>query len=590
MECFEDLISKDQGRSPLSITLTKDKSLSNIGLTYLDEHGRIGFEMLNPKEQGQKIRHTINPTAEDLHMALEHLCHYYYHRDRVNPNPASIRIGEDQVPFSSKFTIDIFKLEEDCDKDGEEIYVPSGPNLNIQGTGVELTLEQYNDEEDMYAFRITNDTGFDLFPYLFYFDNSNFSITPVYQPEAVSSSALRARGSLMGGYGHHGGVPLHLAFLNDNLRFEEGCLRLYVSTHHVDLSFLEQGAISGSDWKEKAWDSPSEPRNREWSKLNDFWDVITVPVVIRRPPSRIIGIIGSRGNGKNAFLKEWSMSLHDNTTIKPCIRNAFTQEYDIELPESDGDWLALVDLPAFEDNSIDNHASVLKAMTEYFGKLHNNGVPFGPLIWCYNISKHNFTAIDALNLNLIKDIVGPDGFNNVVVLTTYWNKGDAAIDELGASAGNMESIASSLRRYEKRESQLKPLLDGQAEFWRFGELANSAARERILGGAPAGDPMKLVESLSSRVGAQTREADRTWKLAETALREKFRTRLGAAINDKVQEARELGLELDEMEEDDSDRVTVREEKVRAEEDAVRWRKMLEEEFGSGLSYSEYLED
>ena len=58
----------------------------------------------------------------------------------------------------------------------EEIYEPNGPNLNIQGTGVELTVGSHN-EEDMYGVIITNNTAFPVFPYLFYFDSSNFSIS-----------------------------------------------------------------------------------------------------------------------------------------------------------------------------------------------------------------------------------------------------------------------------------------------------------------------------------------------------------------------------------------------------------------------------
>jgi hypothetical protein len=167
MKCFRNLFS--EGRPPLSIAVTKDRSLASIGLTYLDEYDEIGFEMLNPEEQGQKIRHTINAAAADLYEALDHLCHYYYHRDRVNPRLQTF--GQDGVPISSQFTVDMFRLEE---KDG--FYMPCGPNLNIQGIGVQLTVGSHN-EEDNYGFRIINNTDFSVFPCLFYFDSSNFSIS-----------------------------------------------------------------------------------------------------------------------------------------------------------------------------------------------------------------------------------------------------------------------------------------------------------------------------------------------------------------------------------------------------------------------------
>jgi hypothetical protein len=170
MKCFKNLFSETENRPPLSIAVTKDKSLATIGLTCLDQYGEIGFEMLNPEEQGQKIRHTIEATAKDLHGALDHLCKYYCHRNRVNTKPPTI--GDDKTPFSSKFTVEVFKLEET----DEGYYEPVGPYLNVQGTGVQLTVGPH-DEGDNYGFRITNNTKVPVFPYLFYFDNSDFSIS-----------------------------------------------------------------------------------------------------------------------------------------------------------------------------------------------------------------------------------------------------------------------------------------------------------------------------------------------------------------------------------------------------------------------------
>jgi hypothetical protein len=181
MDCFKNLISETEGRLPLSIVVVEDEALASIGLTYLEEYNEIGFKMLNPEEQGQQIRHTICDNAEDLHEALDHLCHYYYHRDRVNTKPQAIG----GVPFSSKFTIDVFTLQEN----DEGIYIPSGPNLNIQGTGLELTVGEHN-EDDMYGFKITNHTNLPVFPYLFYFDSSNFSICTHFSLEAMFQRLL----------------------------------------------------------------------------------------------------------------------------------------------------------------------------------------------------------------------------------------------------------------------------------------------------------------------------------------------------------------------------------------------------------------
>jgi hypothetical protein len=66
-------------------------------------------------------------------------------------------------------------------------------------------------------------------------------------------------------------------------------------------------------------------------------------------------------------LKELSISLYGNTSPKPCFKNAFISEYSIMLPGPDEDILTLVDLPAIEDDDIDNHVSVLRAIVAYLG-------------------------------------------------------------------------------------------------------------------------------------------------------------------------------------------------------------------------------
>lgn len=170
---IEGLMSGPEDRSPLNIVITKDKAFASIGLAYLDERKEIGFELLNPAERRQKICHTIPASATgDLHEALRRLCHYYYHLNRANKSPPSVG-AEDRAPFSSKFAIELIRLKED--EDGKYVERPGG-NVNVAAAGIELVIGPAN-EEDNYGLRIVNNTDFPVFPYLFYFDSSTFSIS-----------------------------------------------------------------------------------------------------------------------------------------------------------------------------------------------------------------------------------------------------------------------------------------------------------------------------------------------------------------------------------------------------------------------------
>ncbi|KAJ2935689.1 hypothetical protein H1R20_g1405, partial [Candolleomyces eurysporus] len=438
----------------------------------------------------------------------------------------------------------------------------------------------------MYGFRIKNNTKFPVFPYLFYFDNSDFSITPIYQPVAVaqpgskelSIPSLPGNKSLAIGYGSAGATPQNLAISNVNLDQEQGHLYLYVSTLPVDLSFLKKGSISEKTRGFKSNPPPTQPA--------PIWGLLTVPVVIKRgdepTPPRMIGIIGSKSNGKSAFLEEVSKSLYGNTiqVLKPSFKNAFIKEYNITLPGPDGESLTLVDLPAFEDSNIYNHVSVLKAIVAYLGTQYQQGRQLSSLIWCYNISKPRFTVVDGDNLNLVKDITGPNAIKNVTVLTTNWNKG-ATVGANVAKPRTMAPVASSLQRYEKAESQLKTLFGTgvtPVTFERFGTFSDPAARKAMLDGASTVDPSELIRFLLSNkeeVLQVQSEACETKKLSGTTAGNRLRAKLELEIQKKRQEVQELIKELEDMAEDDTERKAIQEETVEAGRDILRWKETLE---------------
>lgn len=180
MKCFKDLFIEDAGRTPLVMNRASSKELASVGLTYDPEHQEIGIEILTVEESEQKIRHVIEPNVDELYRAIEHLSSYYSHRERVNSRPPNIGNKGEKVPFASKFALDIFVLtEQDDDEESGGGLVPGGSNLNVPGVGVDLVVGEHNEDDD-YGLLIHNHTDLDVFPYLFSFDSSNFSISKVH--------------------------------------------------------------------------------------------------------------------------------------------------------------------------------------------------------------------------------------------------------------------------------------------------------------------------------------------------------------------------------------------------------------------------
>ncbi|KIM75177.1 hypothetical protein PILCRDRAFT_827595 [Piloderma croceum F 1598] len=101
------------------------------------------------------------------------------------------------------------------------------------------------DHDLFYGLRVTNNSDRHLFPYLVYFDPSDYSIQSWYHPPAeIMAAPLPARlkdsgpSELKVGYGQ--ADEAFQFTLADGISADVGFLRLFVSTTYVDMSVLEQ--------------------------------------------------------------------------------------------------------------------------------------------------------------------------------------------------------------------------------------------------------------------------------------------------------------------------------------------------------------
>jgi hypothetical protein len=122
------------------------------------EDGQVVFNILDPRVTNfglTRIPFHISPKADDVYPVIRAAARYLWHL-RTNKNPA----------FQNKVRIEFKQLMVT-----REIQ-PYGPDLNIDGV-----IDFIVDEKAMYGIRIVNDTAEPLYPYLFYFDNTDLSIS-----------------------------------------------------------------------------------------------------------------------------------------------------------------------------------------------------------------------------------------------------------------------------------------------------------------------------------------------------------------------------------------------------------------------------
>ena len=165
---FQALASELQGTGPNSckISLCEDRKKSRLEIVM--EDNKLVFNILDERvlKYGlSRIPYTIEPDPDDIRPVLRAAAHYYWHLNRTQPN--------NQIQNNVK--VEFYKLKEsdtDFDEAGSPERYPVGDNLCRQDV-IEFSVE----DEAMYGIKIVNTTPWDLYPNVFYFDNSELSIS-----------------------------------------------------------------------------------------------------------------------------------------------------------------------------------------------------------------------------------------------------------------------------------------------------------------------------------------------------------------------------------------------------------------------------
>jgi len=151
--------------------------------------------------------------------------------------------------------------------------------VGVYGSGKVFNLQTGK----VYEWEIINNWKIPLYPALFYFDNSDWSITPYYESPIAGGTIeppLKGEGYLTVGYGDSASVP-RTYFLQEKQDVDVGILKLFLSRKHVDLSHIAQPSpfeVASTD--SRPCDS-TEVVSPEPTNLSLPWDTIEIPVVQR---------------------------------------------------------------------------------------------------------------------------------------------------------------------------------------------------------------------------------------------------------------------------------------------------------------------
>ncbi|KDQ52440.1 hypothetical protein JAAARDRAFT_483966 [Jaapia argillacea MUCL 33604] len=199
------------------------------------EDDKLAFIILGEKTTKYGLTHIpfLVPIVNDIRPILSSVAHYYWHLNRPSL--------ESWLPDDVK--IEFNRLHSRVDSFGNgghstRFRSPEGPNLYRDGA-----IHLVANGKDTYGITITNEREVNLFPYVFFFDNSNFSIQSFYMPPTAGRFSvdppLRERGSLTIGHGSGGSKPSTYT-LRDGQDVDVGYLKFFFTTEFVDLSSIPQ--------------------------------------------------------------------------------------------------------------------------------------------------------------------------------------------------------------------------------------------------------------------------------------------------------------------------------------------------------------
>lgn len=249
------------------------------------EESTLVFDILDQKvtQYGlNRLPRRIPPLPEHLCPILLGIGHYYWHLRRTS-NPSRLK---------EHIKVDLNTVIKQDTGDFDFVIRSNGPSLIGEGIADFIV-----DIKAMYGITIENTTHIDLYPSVFYFDSSDFSIceypasprgitdflilAPYFQPPVASkkvTAPLQAQQVLRIGYGG----PLRSMPITYSLRegqdLDVGFIKIFLSTKPVDLAYIGQG----SPFLYQSFDPKRVSRRVDLEDSILLWDTIVIPVVQRR--------------------------------------------------------------------------------------------------------------------------------------------------------------------------------------------------------------------------------------------------------------------------------------------------------------------
>jgi len=221
------------------------------------------LDSLIPKYANVTVQFNLANKLDNLPHIFDAISQFNYH--------LALHRGDD--PFEQLVSLELFKLKRSLkgallpDEDIGNVLINNDARLLVDG-------------EALYGLDIINRSQHDLFPYLFYFDPSDYSISDWYVPlsPTVSAPLHGQQGPdptrIPIGYGAGGGDPLVFT-VNPGELSDTGFFKLFVFSKYIDMGWLRQPS---------AFESRERRKVRRQPQGVGMWDAWIAAVTVYTVP------------------------------------------------------------------------------------------------------------------------------------------------------------------------------------------------------------------------------------------------------------------------------------------------------------------
>ncbi|KIK59281.1 hypothetical protein GYMLUDRAFT_97773 [Collybiopsis luxurians FD-317 M1] len=163
----------------------------------------------------------------------------------------------------------------------------------------------------------------------------------------------------------------------------------------------------------------------------------------------IIAVIGSAGSGKSSFIK----LLAEEGTVESNVSGI--QIVDV-FDELTGRRVTLLDTPGIDDENGVTATQLMKKITEFSITQYDSIRNLNGLVYMHSVAGSTESGgLGTSNLKWFSNLSDSNTFNNVVVLTTFWddpsawNVGEEREDELKSKFRQLETGGAEFMRHDK---------------------------------------------------------------------------------------------------------------------------------------------